>query len=434
MQPRVPRKSWPKLPKLGKTPKVSICTPTYNRRIFIPYIIQCILRQTYPLEYIEWIIIDDGTDKVGDVITTHAALAGSGMTVRYIDLHRAGRVALGHKLTLGKKRNMMHEFVTGDIILYMDDDDYYPKERVAHAVAVLQATPTAWAAGSSEMHIYFKGVRAANGTMGRMYQFGPYGPTHATAATFAFRRELLAHTRYDETASVAEERQFLRNNTVPFVQLETLKSILVFSHEHNSFDKRTLLADIENTNTIHDSKYTVADFFGGDDDLMQFYMVEVDRLLAEYNSGAVTYKPDVVKQVQEIGERREKQKAEVARNVEMGALQMTLGAVAGGGAKLDLELFKKAHGLDVRLRGLVEKYERLGGVLSTMPGFVFPKIPAMPTPAECEYVCAFLEMQIKKVEGAIRAQIMANVAKAQAGAGAAAAAPSDTVQTSHQMP
>ena len=66
-----------------------------------------------------------------------------------------------------------------------------------------------------------------------MYQFGPYKQTHATAGTFAFRRALIEN-RYDDDACLAEEKSFLKDYTVPFVQLDPLKVILVFSHEHNS--------------------------------------------------------------------------------------------------------------------------------------------------------------------------------------------------------
>ena len=48
-------------------PFVSICTPTFNRRPFIPYIKKCFEHQTYPKERMEWIIIDDGFDPVGDL-------------------------------------------------------------------------------------------------------------------------------------------------------------------------------------------------------------------------------------------------------------------------------------------------------------------------------------------------------------------------------
>ena len=48
-------------------PTVSICTPTYNRRMFIPQLIKCYRSQTYPQQLIEWIVIDDGEDSVEDL-------------------------------------------------------------------------------------------------------------------------------------------------------------------------------------------------------------------------------------------------------------------------------------------------------------------------------------------------------------------------------
>ena len=50
-------------------PFVSICTPTFNRRPFIPYTIKCFDHQDYPKDKIEWIIIDDGTDLIEDLVS-----------------------------------------------------------------------------------------------------------------------------------------------------------------------------------------------------------------------------------------------------------------------------------------------------------------------------------------------------------------------------
>ena len=49
-------------------PNVSICTPTFNRRPFFEGLIQCIKEQDYPRSKLEWVIIDDGTDKIEDLI------------------------------------------------------------------------------------------------------------------------------------------------------------------------------------------------------------------------------------------------------------------------------------------------------------------------------------------------------------------------------
>ena len=205
---------------VGK-PFVSVCTPTFNRRQFIPTLIKCFQKQTYPKELMEWIIIDDGDEPVGDLFEGVEC-------VKYFRYEE--------KMKLGRKRNLMHEKSKGEIIVYMDDDDYYPPDRVNHAVNRLRSTPTALAAGSSIVYIYFN-------DSDMVYQFGPYGPSHATAGTFAFKRKLLEQTRYDDEAELAEEKQFLKNYTIPFVQLNPEKTILVFAHQYNTFDKRKLLVN-----------------------------------------------------------------------------------------------------------------------------------------------------------------------------------------------
>jgi len=266
-------------------PMISVCTPTFNRRPFLPYIIKCFEHQTYPKDRIEWIIIDDGTDKVEDVFTP------------FFDLYNIKYFSYETKMTLGKKRNLAHEKCSGDIILYMDDDDYYPPERVSHAVETLQKNPKALCVGSSVMYIYFKHIT-------KMYQFGPYGPNHSTAATFAFRKELLQQTGFDDDACLAEEKKFLKNYTIPFAQLDPLKSILVFSHNHNSFDKKTLLKDAP-SDYVKESVVSVGDFIK-EKDIERFFMNDIDGLLNDYEDGKPENKPDVLKQMQEITERREK--------------------------------------------------------------------------------------------------------------------------------
>jgi glycosyltransferase involved in cell wall biosynthesis len=268
-------------PNKKKLPFVSICTPTFNRRPFIPFMIKCFEHQTYPKDKMEWIIIDDGFDPVGDLVE-HLPC------VKYYRYET--------KMTLGKKRNVMNSKASGSILVYMDDDDYYPPERVMHAVETLQANPRALCAGTSEMHVYFKHIQ-------KMYQFGPYAPNHSTAATFAFRRELLSQTKYDETSCLAEERVFLKEYTIPFVQLEPCKSILVISHAHNSFDKRILLD--EPNQFVNVSPLTVDNFIR-EPEMIQFYMNDVDSLLALYEPGSPIHKKDVNDQIILLKEEREK--------------------------------------------------------------------------------------------------------------------------------
>jgi glycosyltransferase involved in cell wall biosynthesis len=267
-------------------PFVSVCTPTFNRRPFIEMMVACFDSQDYPKDRMEWIIIDDGTDPIEDLVGGHP-------NVKYFRYDT--------KMTLGKKRNIMHDKSKGDIIVYMDDDDYYPPERVSHAVNMLTTHPSALCAGSSEMYIYFNDRK-------RMVQFGPYGKDHATAGTFAFKRQLLKQTRYNEDACLAEEREFLKGYTIPFVQLDPLKTILVFSHSHNTMDKRILLDNIEIVGH-QDSQYakyslkTLGDFIK-DDKIIKFFTEDLEKRLTTYEPGDIKLKPDVLKQIGEIEEKK----------------------------------------------------------------------------------------------------------------------------------
>jgi glycosyltransferase involved in cell wall biosynthesis len=279
-------------PKLSKTfyPLVSVCTPTFNRRPFIPMMFSCFKNQTYPKDRMEWIIVDDGTDPIEDLVIS------SGIPqIKYFREEK--------KMALGEKRNFMHSKVKGTIIVYMDDDDYYPPERVSHAVESLTNNKEAMCAGASEIYVYFKHIQ-------QMYQSGPYGPNHATAGTFAFRTELLKTHKYEDHAALAEEKAFLQNYTVPFVQLDPMKTILVFSHDHNTFDKKKLLENV-NEQFFKPSSKTVDHFIRQPKEapIKQFFMTDIDGFLSNYKPGDPSMKPDVLKQIKEIDEERKKMMA-----------------------------------------------------------------------------------------------------------------------------
>jgi len=277
-----------KKPKTNRhLPFVSICTPTFNRRPFIQTMLACFRNQTYPKEQMEWIIVDDGTDKIEDLIVQ-------------ANIPQIQYFALDTKIPLGEKRNYMHKKAKGDIIVYMDDDDYYPPERVSHAVDMLLQNPTKDIAGSSRMFIYYKH------DLHTMYQCGPYGENHATAGTFAFRKSLLMQTQYENHACLGEEKSFLKDFTIPMVQLDPLKTILVFSHEHNTFDKRKMLEN-KNPQYFRECNAQVRDFIRKkeEEDIYSFFMENIDTVLAEYLPGSPGNKPDVLKQIADMDHERE---------------------------------------------------------------------------------------------------------------------------------
>ena len=270
--------------KESNLPNVSICTPTFNRRPFLNALIKCVNFQDYPHNKIEWIVIDDGTDKVEDVFNLEEnkeLLKNIKVIYHYQD----------EKMDLGKKRNLLHKLGTfkddEDIIVYMDDDDYYPPERVSHSVSKLIQNKNTLCGGASELYLWFN-------VLDKMYKFGPYGPNHATAGTFAFKRKLLKDTSYENDAVLAEEKHFLKNYTIPFVQFDPIKTILVVSHEQNTFDKKKLLSP--NNKYVKESSLKVNNFIK-DKELVKFYHSKINELLRDYAPGDVKNKPKVLKEI-----------------------------------------------------------------------------------------------------------------------------------------
>ena len=79
----------------------------------------------HPIRYFLWqdyenkelIIIDDGTDKVNDLIPNVPS-------IRYYQIAK--------KITLGAKLNIACEYAGGDIIANWDDDDWYAPWRLTY--------------------------------------------------------------------------------------------------------------------------------------------------------------------------------------------------------------------------------------------------------------------------------------------------------------
>jgi len=306
-------------PEELKRPFVSVLCVTFNRRPFIPMFLEMVRNQDYPQSRMEIIVVDDGTDPIGDIV------AAAGMpNVRYVRMEG--------KVPLGTKRNYANSLVDkrAKYIIPMDDDDVMMSERVSHSVDVLERNPGALCAGSSEMFLYFKHIK-------KLYKFGPYMVTpdakaaheanfghrnrvgaklddyvpiptqHATNGTFAYRRELMDITKYDASACLAEEKKFLKEYTIPMVQLNPFKCILCISHEHNTFDKRKLLENV-NPMFVQESNRDIDSFFKlpKEAHIKKFFLEDVDQLLENYAPGLPNMKPDVQKQIKEIEAERDR--------------------------------------------------------------------------------------------------------------------------------
>jgi len=209
-------------------PFVSVVTPTYNRTKFIPSMVACYKSQTYPKDRMEWIVLDDGSDKIETLFLKETYGLPN---IRYIPLDT--------KLNIGAKRNILNKEAKGTYIISMDDDDWYSPERVAHVVFKFAQHPTIDLAGSSILYMYYSNCE-------KILQLGPYGPNHATNGTMACRASYAKLHTYDETVTHAEEKSFLEDYIHRMIQLDPKKTMLVMSHSENTFNKEQFLEDTDN--------------------------------------------------------------------------------------------------------------------------------------------------------------------------------------------
>jgi glycosyltransferase involved in cell wall biosynthesis len=97
--------------------------PTADRRAFVPRAIARFLAQDYANS--ELLIVDDGTDRVVDLVPDDPR-------VRYLPLDK--------RLILGAKRNLACEEARGDLIVHWDDDDWSASWRLRYQVDQLIAS------------------------------------------------------------------------------------------------------------------------------------------------------------------------------------------------------------------------------------------------------------------------------------------------------
>jgi glycosyltransferase involved in cell wall biosynthesis len=98
-------------------PLVSCIMPTFQRRRYVAQAVQSFLQQDYPNR--ELIIVDDGTDAIGDLVQDQP-------NVRYFRVPRA---------SIGAKRNLACRHARGEIIAHWDDDDWYSTDRLRYQVS-----------------------------------------------------------------------------------------------------------------------------------------------------------------------------------------------------------------------------------------------------------------------------------------------------------
>uniref|UniRef100_A0A6C0HVR9 Glycosyltransferase 2-like domain-containing protein n=1 Tax=viral metagenome TaxID=1070528 RepID=A0A6C0HVR9_9ZZZZ len=178
---------------------------------------------------IEWIIVEGSPlqedahknkEKVEKLINSQS----ESMKIIYVEYSGPNK--------LSDLRNIGNNKCIGDIIVCMDDDDYYPPERVSHAVARLVAS-SKLIAGCSDIYMYEYLLK-------KLYKFNKFSENHSTNNSMAFKKEYLKTHSHQAGLSSGEEASFTNGFSEPMVQLSAHKCIILSSHDGNTYNKREL--------------------------------------------------------------------------------------------------------------------------------------------------------------------------------------------------
>jgi glycosyltransferase involved in cell wall biosynthesis len=171
----------------------------------------------------KWIVVDNSTCPAYDWSASKA--------LPMVDYNR-----VYEPMTIGALRNVCIEkalAMGAEYIVFWDDDDYYPPERISCGLEALHANPEADIAASSHMFVLLTKENA-------LMEVGPFQDKHGTAATYTVRRRYVETHRFPDKGR-GEEYGFTNGWTANLIQVPAEKTIVVMGHSRNTVDKSDIL-------------------------------------------------------------------------------------------------------------------------------------------------------------------------------------------------
>lgn len=121
----------------SELPSVTLCTIARGSKPAMRALVSCVCAQSYPASLIEWVVLDDGDDKVGEDIFTEWSSRDRG--ARYVPYLNT--------VAEGTKKNRGMELATHDILIFMSDDNHYPRSYIDDVVREMSFKPEVPALG-----------------------------------------------------------------------------------------------------------------------------------------------------------------------------------------------------------------------------------------------------------------------------------------------
>jgi len=209
-------------------PFISCICPTYNRRKYLPILIYLFKQFEYPKDKIELIILDDSNITNIDIIQ------------KYKEDYNIIYYYSKRRLNIGEKRNILNNYASGEYITCLDDDDYFPPNRILYTINKMLETKSLLS-GCENIHIYSINTKKI------------YLPNQCKIpcnGSLTYHKDYLLNNRYDNKDQNNEEVNFLKNFKNSYISLEPKNIILHIFHNENTIDKNRYCNKNTETNLI----------------------------------------------------------------------------------------------------------------------------------------------------------------------------------------
>jgi len=245
-------------------PKVSIITPTYNRRKLFSMALNNFENFNYPKNKIEWVIVDDSPNDMDSV----EDLVSYMKNVKYIRFR-----STEEPMTVASKRNIGVTNATSEYIIHMDDDDYYPPESIIARIKLL-------------MKYKKEGIECLGSTLIGTYNIinntssmSSDGPISLSEASMAYTKKFWEKRGFDDLCVRGEHKYFTENRFEQILDVPYSFILIAINHRHNMSNElrgdESLLKFSENNSKFGE----VANFFDTWDIDTQMFIIDLRKYI-----------------------------------------------------------------------------------------------------------------------------------------------------------
>lgn len=197
-------------------PLISVIIPACNAEAFIQETLQSVLDQSW--ELLEIILVDDGsTDHTAEI-----AAANPGVTV-------IRQVNQG----VAAARNTGIRHARGEYIAFLDADDIWPPEKIAHQVAYMQQHPE-WGLSYTMHQCFLDSSIDSIPLWVRPELFKEQEPGHVPSALMVTKEALEQVGLFNEDYPVAEDAEWLLRAKEKQIAIGLIPELLLYKRVHQN--------------------------------------------------------------------------------------------------------------------------------------------------------------------------------------------------------